>query len=48
MNRMEGLSYKTFRTVASLDAMVEHSSNIEICRAAFEQHLFVWPTERLR
>jgi hypothetical protein len=47
MSWMEKLSYKIVKMVGSSDEVVVRSSNYEICKAAFEKALFVWPTEQL-
>jgi hypothetical protein len=44
---MEELAYKIVKVIGERDEVVVRSSNYEICKAAFEKALFVWPTEQL-
>jgi hypothetical protein len=44
---MEELSYKIVKMIGERDEVILRSSNFELCKAAFEKALFVWPTEQL-
>jgi hypothetical protein len=45
---MEELSFKIVKIVEQHDEVVLQSSNFQICEAAFQKALFVWPTEHLQ
>ena len=44
---MEELSYKIVKTHDAGDELVARVGNFEVCKAAFERAVFVWPTEHL-
>ena len=44
---MEELSFKIVRMHAPRDEVIARVSNFEVCKAAFEKALFVWPTEHV-
>jgi hypothetical protein len=43
---MEGLGFKIVKTNAH-DEVIIRGSNYEICKAAFEKAIFVYPNDRL-
>jgi hypothetical protein len=44
---MEELAYKIVNVHSAGDELVARIANFEVCRAAFERALFVWPAEHL-
>ena len=44
---MEELPYKIVKTYAAGDELIARISNFEVCKAAFERAVFVWPNEHL-
>jgi len=44
---MEELSFKIVKTHAAGDELVARVGNFEVCKAAFERAVFVWPNEHL-
>jgi hypothetical protein len=44
---MEELSFKIVKVHGTGDELVARVDNFEVCKAAFEKALFVWPTEHL-
>ena len=44
---MEELSFKIVKVYDARDEVIARVSNFEVCKAAFEKALFVWPTEHL-
>jgi hypothetical protein len=44
---MEELAYKIVKMHAAGDELVARVGNFEVCKAAFERAVFVWPNEHL-
>jgi hypothetical protein len=44
---MEELLYKIVKTYDAGDEVVARVGNFEVCKAAFERAVFVWPNEHL-
>jgi hypothetical protein len=44
---MEELAYKIVKVRGGGDELVARIDNFEVCKAAFERALFVWPSEHL-
>jgi hypothetical protein len=44
---MEELSFKIVKVHGASDELVARVGNFEVCKAAFEKALFVWPNEHL-
>ena len=44
---LEELSFKIVKVYDARDEVIARVSNFEVCKAAFEKALFVWPTEHV-
>ena len=44
---MEELAFKIVKAYAERDEMLARIANLEMCRAAFEKALFLYPNEHL-
>jgi hypothetical protein len=44
---MEELAYKILKMHPAGDKLVARVGNFEVCKAAFERAVFVWPNEHL-
>ncbi len=44
---MEALSYKVVKLDGPRYELLAQSSNFDMCKAAFDKALFIWPTEHL-
>jgi hypothetical protein len=44
---MEELSFKIVKVHGTGDELIARVDNFEVCKAAFEKALFVWPAEHL-
>ena len=44
---MGELPYKIVKTYPAGDELIAHVGNFEVCKAAFERAVFVWPNEHL-
>ena len=44
---MDELSFKIVKVYGARDEVIARIGNFEVCRAAFDKALFVWPTEHL-
>jgi hypothetical protein len=44
---MDELSFKIVRVYDARDDLIARIGNLEVCKAAFEKALFLWPKEHL-
>jgi hypothetical protein len=44
---MDELTYKIVKTYDAGDELIARVGNFEVCKAAFERAVFVWPNEHL-